>query len=114
MMRLVFLAVAGAMAVAACGGSSSNEETQAAKPVAEAQPKPAGARLRSPCTSIRRNGAACATAHRSAPETGNRLRFSAERQKFCVALPPNQPASTVTSPWIVVSSGFRPRPMIEV
>jgi len=41
MMRLAFLAVAGAIAVAACGGSSSNEEAQAAKPVAEAQPKPA-------------------------------------------------------------------------
>ena len=39
MMRLVFLA-AGAMAIAACGGSSSNEEAQAAKPVAQT-PAPA-------------------------------------------------------------------------
>ena len=30
--------------------------------------------------------------------TGRSEKFSADRQKFCVALPPNQPASTVTSP----------------
>jgi hypothetical protein len=41
-------------------------------------------------------------------------KFSAERQKFCVALPPNQPASTVTSPLMRTSSGFCPRPMIDV
>jgi hypothetical protein len=49
-----------------------------------------------------------------APLTGERERFSAERQKFWVALPPNQPASTVTSPLMWVLSGVRPRPMIEV
>src|SRR5262245_60452048 len=65
-----------------------------------AQPKPLGARFRSPWMSIRRNGAACATAHRVKPADGKMDRFSAERQKFCVALPPNQPASTVTSPLI--------------
>jgi hypothetical protein len=48
------------------------------------------------------------------PLTGVRARFSAERQKFWVALPLNQPASTVTSPLIAVSSGDRPRPAIEV
>jgi hypothetical protein len=48
------------------------------------------------------------------PFAGTRARFSAERQKFCVALPLNQPASTVTSPLMVVSSGDRPRPAIEV
>jgi hypothetical protein len=41
-------------------------------------------------------------------------RFSAERQKFWVALPLNQPASTVMSPLICVSSGLRPSPEIEV
>ena len=40
MMRLVLL-LAAAMVIAGCGGGSSNEEAQAAKPVAEAQPKPA-------------------------------------------------------------------------
>jgi hypothetical protein len=55
---------------------------------------------------MRRNGAACATAHRSVPLTGVSDMFSAERQKFCVALPLNQPASTVTSPLICTWSGF--------
>ncbi len=63
---------------------------------------------------MRRNGAAWETAQRLVPLTGLSARFSAERQKFCVALPLNQPASTVTSPLKVVSSGFRPRPEIEV
>ena len=42
---------------------------------------------------MRRKGAAWATAHRSLPLIE---RFSAERQKFCVAFPLNHPASTVT------------------
>ena len=40
MMRLLLIA-AGAMAIAACGGSASNDEAQAAKPAAQAQAKPA-------------------------------------------------------------------------
>src|SRR5215204_6853278 len=60
--------------------------------------------------SIRRNGAACETAHRAEPGT---RKFSAERQKFWVALPPNQPASTVSPP-MFTSPGLRPRPITEV
>jgi hypothetical protein len=40
--------------------------------------------------------------------------FSAERQKFCVALPVPSNESTVTSPLMVTSSGFWPRPWIDV
>ena len=40
--------------------------------------------------------------------------FSAERQKFWVAFPVPSNASTVTSPLMVTSSGFWPRPWIEV
>ncbi|CAO0830141.1 hypothetical protein SMICM17S_12690 [Streptomyces microflavus] len=65
-------------------------------------------------TCIRRKGAAWETAQRLVPLTGFRVRFSAERQKFCVAFPSNQPASTVTSPLNVVSFGLSPRPAIEV
>src|SRR5215208_2310763 len=60
--------------------------------------------------STRRIGAACETAHRAGPGT---MKFSADRQKFWVALPPNQPASTVRPP-MLTSSGFRPRPITEV
>jgi hypothetical protein len=63
---------------------------------------------------MRRNDAACETAHRLVPLTGLRVRPSAPRQKFWVALPLNQPASTVTSPLMVVSPGRRPRPAIWV
>ena len=43
-------------------------------------------------------------------------RFSAERQKFCVALPASLAlnASTVTAPLMRTSSGFWPTPRIEV
>ena len=47
-----------------------------------AHPYPVGASLRSPRTSMRRKGAACATAHRSYPADGVISMFSAERQKF--------------------------------
>jgi hypothetical protein len=40
--------------------------------------------------------------------------FSTDRQKFWVALPWNQPASTVMSPLIRTSCGFWPRPITEV
>ena len=56
----------------------------------------------------RRIGAACATAHRSVPADGLIDRFSADRQKFWVALPSNQPASTVTSPLMRHVVGVRP------
>src|SRR5690606_27343305 len=79
-----------------------------------AQPNPAGARLRCPLTLIRRYGAACDTAQRCSPADGVMEKFSAERQKFCVAFPPNQPASTVTSPLIWTWVGFCPRPAIVV
>ena len=42
--------------------------------------------------------------------TGLTDRFSAERQKFWVALPWNQSASACTAPLMVTSSGDRPRP----
>src|SRR4051812_47635359 len=63
-----------------------------------AQPNPVGVRLRCVLMFIRRIGAACATAHRSyaVPDGGVTEKFSVDRQKFWVALPPNQPASTVT------------------
>src|SRR6478735_8003610 len=66
------------------------------------------------CT--RRMGAACATAQRLAPPFVLIDRFSAERQKFCVALPASEAlnASTVTAPLIRTSSGFWPTPRIEV
>ena len=60
--------------------------------------------------STRRIGAACATAHRAEPGT---MKFSADRQKFWVALPPNHCASTVSPP-MLTSSGLRPRPITEV
>ncbi len=43
-------------------------------------------------------------------------RFSAERQKFWVALPASEAlkASTVTLPLMVTLSGFCPRPATEV
>ena len=63
---------------------------------------------------MRRYGAACETAHRCSPADGVMERFSAERQKFCVALPWNQPASTVTSPLIWTWVGFWPRPAMLV
>lgn len=66
-----------------------------------------------PLTCIRRNGAAWATAQRLVPSYGAMERFSVERQKFCVALSLNQPASTLT-PLTVTSSGFFPRPCTEV
>ncbi len=59
---------------------------------------------------MRRYGAACETAQRSVPPVGLTDMFSAERQKFCVALPWNQSASARTEPLIVTSSGERPRP----
>jgi hypothetical protein len=66
---------------------------------------------------MRRNGAACATAQqRVEPLLGLIARFSAERQKFCSATPWSEAlnASTVTSPLMVTSSGFWPRPAMEV
>lgn len=66
--------------------------------------------------SIRRNGAACETAHRSLPLEGVTAMFSAERQKFCSAEPwsDSLKASTVMSPLIWTSSGFWPSPATEV
>ncbi len=72
--------------------------------------QPPSSSRRSPRTCIRRYGAACDTAQRSAPEAGVTERFSAERQKFWVALPWNQSASACTAPLIVTSSGERPSP----
>src|SRR3954451_19611150 len=60
--------------------------------------------------STRRIGAAWDTAHRAEPGT---MKFSADRQKFWVALPPNQPAPTVSPP-MLTSSGLRPSPITEV
>ena len=66
------------------------------------------------CT--RRIGAACDTAQRVVPPAGSTDRFSAERQKFCVALdvsPRFQPLSTLMLPVIFTSSGFWPRPATD-
>ncbi len=67
-------------------------------------------------TCIRRYGAACATAQRLVPPLVLTDMFSAERQKFWVALPASLAlnASTVTAPLMRTSSGFCPRPRIEV
>jgi hypothetical protein len=61
---------------------------------------------------IRRYGAACETAHRSTVTPAGSVtdRFSAARQKFWVALPPIQNASTRTWPLRLTSSGEKPRP----
>ena len=66
--------------------------------------------------SIRRNGAACATAQRSEPPIGFTAMFSAERQKFCSATPWSEAlnASTVIAPLMTTSPGFWPRPATEV
>src|SRR5689334_17440592 len=72
--------------------------------------QPPSSSCRLPRTCILRYGAACDTAQRSLPPVGLTDRFSASRQKFCVALPWNQSASACTAPLIVTSSGDRPRP----
>jgi hypothetical protein len=72
--------------------------------------QPPSSRARLPRRCMRRYGAACDTAHRSVPPVGVTDRFSASRQKFCVALPPNQSASVCTAPLIVTWSGERPSP----
>ncbi|ARZ67077.1 hypothetical protein SMD11_1416 [Streptomyces albireticuli] len=72
--------------------------------------QPPSSRSRSPRMCTRRSGAACETAQRFAPESGRTERFSAERQKFWVALPWNQSASARTAPRTVTSSGDRPSP----
>ena len=61
---------------------------------------------------MRRYGAACDTAYRSTVTPAGRVtdRFSAARQKFWVALPPIQNASTRTCPLRFTSSGDMPRP----
>src|SRR3954468_23284078 len=62
---------------------------------------------------MRRYGAACDTAHRSTvvPAGSCTERFSADRQKFWVALPlPSQSASARTWPLMVTSSGDMPSP----
>src|SRR5205814_2657080 len=71
------------------------------------QPPP-GSRFMPPLTCARRSGAACATAHSIVPVDGTTDRFSAPRQKFCVALPWNQAASTCSAPLSVTSSGELP------
>ena len=80
----------------------------------DAQPYDDGKTARSPATWMRRIGAACETAQRFSPVNGVIVRFSIERQKFCVALPPNHCASAHTPPVMLTSSGLRPRPLIEV
>ena len=64
--------------------------------------------------SIRSNGPAWATAQRSLPAEGVISMFSAERQKFWVALPVPSNESTVTSPLMETWSGFWPRPWTDV
>src|SRR5215471_10316817 len=79
-----------------------------------AKPLLAGARSIPPCTSIRRNGPAWATAQRSLPADGVIAMFSADRQKFWVALPVPSKESTVTSllfSWTEL--GFCPRPWTD-
>ena len=75
------------------------------------QPPSSSARL--PRTCMRRYGAACETAQRSRPPVGVTERFSAERQKFCVAFcepSGHQSASACTAPLMFTASGVRPRP----
>ncbi len=75
------------------------------------QPPSDSARL--PRTCIRRYGAAWDTAHRSRPPVGVTDRFSADRQKFCVAFcepSGHQSASACTAPLITTESGLIPRP----
>src|SRR5882757_10941312 len=72
---------------------------------------PLSSRTTLPLMLTRRSGAACETAHLVEPEDGLRVRFSASRQKFCVALPPNHCASVYSPvPVIVVCVGDWPRP----
>lgn len=72
--------------------------------------QPLSSRARLPRRCIRRYAAACETAQRSLPLVGLTDRFSAPRQKFCVALPWNQSASACTAPLTVTESGLSPSP----
>src|SRR5882757_2693095 len=72
--------------------------------------QPPSSSFRLPLTCTRRSGSACDTAQVSVPPGGLMVSPSASRQKFSVALPPCQSASTCTWPLMVTCPGVKPRP----
>src|SRR5882724_4674456 len=78
-------------------------------------PEVSSSSTRFPSICTRRIGSACDTAHSVLPEDGSMVMFSTPRQKFCVAFPPLQAASTwMPPPVITVCDGFCPRPTTSV
>src|ERR1700753_1999906 len=67
----------------------------------EVLPEVSSSSTRLPSILTRRIGSACDTAHSVLPEDGAMVMFFTPRQKFCVAFPPLQAASTWMPPAVI-------------